>query len=73
MIHKLRDMVGSADFQVGLKESGGTRWVRPVPFPFFGGFKDRLHDAWEVLQGRAYAVRWPEHGELEDALRQGED
>lgn len=68
MIHRLADMIGSA--QDG--QSHPTRgYVRAVPLPFYGGFFDRLRDARAVIAGKAFAVRWPEGGELEDALRQG--
>lgn len=65
MIQKLRDMIGPDNAQAGLLDG---RWVRVVPCPFYGGFFDRLNDAWAVLMGRVYAVRWPEPGELEDAF-----
>jgi hypothetical protein len=65
VIHQLRDMVSGPGVQAGLP---GGRWVRAVPLPFYGGLFDRCRDAWAVIRGTAYAVRWPEAGELEDAL-----
>lgn len=65
MIHRLRDMVSGPGVQAGLPRG---RWVRAVPLPFYGGLFDRCRDALAVIQGQAYAVRWPEAGELEDAL-----
>lgn len=41
------------------------RHVRAVAMPYEG---NRLIAAWWVLTGRAYALVWPENGELEDAL-----
>lgn len=51
----------------------GTRleWVRAVPAPFYDGLLARCVAAWAVLTGRAYPVRWPEAGELEQALARG--
>jgi hypothetical protein len=70
MIHQLRDMVSGPGAQTGLP---GGRWVRAVPLPFYGGLFDRCRDAWAVIRGNAYAVRWPEAGELEDAIGVGMD
>lgn len=63
-IHRLSDMIGSSD--VGASEDG-RNYYRAVPLPFYG---DRLRAAWFVLTGKAYAVHWPELGEIEKALRQ---
>lgn len=41
------------------------RRVMAVCMPYQG---NRLVAAWWVLTGRAYALRWPEDGELEEAL-----
>jgi len=73
MIHHLRSMIGSDEASTQIAQdmgNGGARavWVRAVPSPFYGGFFDRLSDAWAVLTERAYAVQWPLPGELEDAL-----
>lgn len=76
MIHRLRDMIGDATcgVRIRLDDVDGRKrygWARAVPLPFFGGLLDRLRDAWAVIQGDAYAVVWPEPGELERALRRG--
>jgi hypothetical protein len=63
MIYTIRSLVGSADCQSGPDAKG--RWSRAVPLPFYGGY---LSAAWAVLRGRAVAVRYPESGELEQAL-----
>lgn len=62
MIHRLGSMIGSRGVSTPLG--------RAVPLPFYDGFLGRLRDAWAVLRGRAFAVRWPVSGELEEALRQ---
>lgn len=41
------------------------RWGYAVAEPYTG---NRLAAAWWVLTGRAYALKWPEPGELEAAL-----
>jgi len=38
------------------------RWVSARPLNLASiSWKNRLKDAWEVLKGRADAVRWPEN------------
>lgn len=69
MIHRLRDMIGSTHVSTHIP---GRGWARAVPLPFYGGLIDRLRDAYAVVTSRAYAVRWPDGGELEDALAQDE-
>ena len=44
----------------------GGRWARAVAEPYTA---NRLRAAWWVLTGRAFALRWPEAGDLEEALR----
>lgn len=61
-IHRLCDLIGSRNTQVGLPNG---RYVRAVPEPYTAG---KIIAAWAVLTGRAAAVKWPEPGELEDAL-----
>lgn len=39
--------------------------MRAIPEPYTA---NRLVTAWWVLKGRAYAIIWPKHGELETAL-----
>lgn len=73
MIHGLRNMIGSRNCskQVEFDTGRGTirfGWARSVPLPFYGGLLDRISDAWAVITERAFAVRWPEAGELERAL-----
>lgn len=64
MVHRLADLIG--DRHTRAQTDRG--WARAVPLPFYGGLFDRLRDAWLVLTSRAYAVRWPAAGELEQAL-----
>jgi hypothetical protein len=72
MIHSLYDMIGNAETQS--LTPVGPRCA--VPLPFMGGLFDRLRDAWAVLKGfdnngrGVAAVRWPQAGDLEAALRQ---
>lgn len=61
-IHRLADMIGSKDTQSGLP---GGQWVRAVPMPYPG---NRIKAAWMVFAGKAYAIQWPEAGDLEKAL-----
>lgn len=54
-------------------EGGGTqladgRWVRAMHLPFFFGVFPRLKQAWAVFREHAVAVKWPVHGEFEDAV-----
>jgi hypothetical protein len=71
MIHRLCDLIGSDDCHA-LTPVG---YRIAVPMPFMGGLLDRLRDAWAVLKGfdnhgrGVAAVRWPECGELEIALK----
>lgn len=64
-IHRLADMIGSANTQASMP---GGQWVRAVPLPYSGA---RLKAAWAVLRGMAYAVEWPKAGDLEKALATG--
>lgn len=61
-IHRLADMIGSKDVGAGLPDG---RWVRSVPLPYAG---NRVRAAWAVFRGQAYAVEWPQDGDLEKAL-----
>lgn len=56
---------GNVQCSSGADADGRVRWVRAVPERASFG---RLRAAWAVLTGRAEALRWPEPGELEDAL-----
>jgi len=66
MIQRLRDMIGSRDCSAGLPDG---RYVRAVPLPWNYRSRFNFRDAWAVFMGRAHAVKWPEPGELEDALK----
>ena len=60
-IHRLANMIcGDAQQQDNL-----GAWVRAVPLPYPGG---RLRAAWWILTGKAYAVQWPDPGDLERSL-----
>lgn len=60
-IHTLASIY-SANVQAGLPDG---RWVFAVADPCTWS---RWRAAWWVLTGRAYALRWPVAGELEDVL-----
>ena len=62
-VHRLKDMIGSRDTHS--TAFGFEGYFRAVPSPYRGG---RIRAAWAVLTGKAYAVKWPEPGEFEDAL-----
>jgi len=59
-IHSLADMIGDPNTT--------TPEGRAVPLPYLATFPQRLRAAWWVLAGRAFAVRWPEPGELEQCV-----
>jgi hypothetical protein len=65
VIFRLNDLIPSSDCTTQI-ETG--QWVRAMHIPFRGGLLDRLHDALAVFRGEAYAVRWPNHGEFEQAM-----
>ena len=65
MIHRLSNMIGSSQCATLHPTMG---YVRAVPGPFYGGLLDRLRDAAAVVRGDAFAVRWPEAGDLELAV-----
>jgi hypothetical protein len=65
MIFTLRDLIPHSDN--GTQIATG-QWVRAMHLPFSGGLFDRLRDARAVFKGQAVAVRWPKHGEFEQAL-----
>lgn len=66
MIHKLSDMIAPYGCEAQSQVDG--RWYRAVPMPYSETPLKRFRDAWAVLCGRVYAVRWPEVGELERAM-----
>lgn len=47
----------------------GKDWKAAIAMPYPATFWERVTAAWWVLRGRAHAVRWPQVGELEAALR----
>lgn len=70
MIYRVRDMFArpGCDAAIEVYTERGTvkqAWVRAVVHPFYG---ERLRSALAVLFGKAYAVKWPEPGELEETL-----
>jgi hypothetical protein len=77
VIFEIRDMIGSRDTttSIRVKRLGTvyTQYVRAVPEPFYDGLFARIRSSWEVVCGRAYPVAWPEAGELEQAIRAGEN
>jgi len=64
MVQHLRSMIGG----YGNSTYAKGRWVMSVPLPFYTGLLGRLRDAVQVVRGKAYAIHWPEPGELEDAM-----
>ena len=64
-VHTIHNMFGGPGVQAGLPDG---RWVTAVCEPYVPGFVGRLRTAWWVFTGRAHAVIWPEHGDLEAAL-----
>lgn len=45
------------------------RVVAAVGEPYHGTLLERIRAAWWVVSGRAYAVVWPDSGDIERALR----
>lgn len=60
MIHRLRNLYNPSVMQ----SADGRHYVFAVPEPW----GNRIADAWAVLTGRAYAFKWPEPGEVEQAI-----
>jgi hypothetical protein len=73
MIHTLKNMIGSGTdwTKVVGPLSKTIYWQRTVPLPCPPSLIERFQDAWAVLTGRAYAVQWPETGDLEKILGNG--
>lgn len=61
-IHMLRDVLGNSNCRAGHPTFGE---VRSIPLPYTA---NRWTAAWWVLTGRAYALQWPENGDLEVIL-----
>lgn len=64
-IHHLENMLGTKNAQAGLPDG---RYVRAVPVPYPGTLLERVRAAWWVFTERAYAVKWPESGDLESHI-----
>ena len=64
MIYTLLSLIPRPDCSTQLKSG---QWVAAVPLPFYGGY---LQGAWAVLCGKAVAVRYPTHGEFEEACHE---
>jgi hypothetical protein len=69
MVYRLKDLIPSANTGTPL----GDVWVRAMHLRFYEGLIGRIGSAWEVLMDRAIAVKWPEHGEFEDAVKSSMD
>lgn len=50
----------------GMPDGG---WAQAVCLPYHGTLLERVRAAWWVLTGRAYALQWPEPGDLETVMR----
>jgi hypothetical protein len=61
VVHRIDRMYSK---NVACKMSTG-RWYYAVAMPYSSG---QLRAAWEVLMGRAFAIKWPEPGDIEKAL-----
>lgn len=62
-MHYLGNLFGHPDCQ---GSDDGEHWHIAVPLPFY---YNRVLMAWNVLVGRAEAVRWPLPWEQEEVLR----
>lgn len=65
-VHSIGSIIAPQHTSVQLKD--GT-WGRCVPEPYTA---NSIRAAWEVLCGRAHAIKWPTHEELNEALRRGD-
>lgn len=61
-IHVIGSMMGSADVQT---LNGQLGWVRAIPTPYHKNLIETIRAAWWVLTGKAEAVVWPKHGEID--------
>lgn len=67
MIYRIQYIIGGIGrVSAGLPDG---RWVVAVPEQFCGGILDRVRDAVAVFTGRAVALKWPELGEIDEAIR----
>lgn len=65
-VHTINDMIAPKSVAIGLPDG---RWVRAVPEPYYVlGLLERLTAAWWVMTHRAFAVQWPQPGDLERVL-----
>jgi hypothetical protein len=64
-INTIGSMIGSKHTTAGGPQGP---WYRAVPAPYYTFGIERLRAAWWVLTGKAHAVVWPRHGDLERAL-----
>jgi hypothetical protein len=69
MIHQLRDLIPHEGCSTQIPTG---QWVRAMHEPFYGGLLDRLNDALAIIKGKAFAVKWPKHGEFEQAIIRSE-
>lgn len=68
-VHAIGDMIAPYGIEAGLPDG---RVVRAVPEPYhLLGLVERFRAASWVFTGRAHAVVWPKHGDLEQALASG--
>ncbi len=66
MIYRIGYIIGGwGRVSAGLPDG---RYVCAIPEQFCGGLIDRLNDAVAVFLGRAVALKWPELGEIDEAL-----
>lgn len=65
-VHRIDDVIASQGVGVQL---GDGSYGRAVPERFYNGLFARLRAAWQVATGRAVALEWPSHADLNRALR----
>lgn len=61
-VHDIGDVIAPRHTSVELADG---KWGRVVPEPYHG---NRLHAAWWVLTGKAFALKWPTNEDLNRAL-----
>ena len=66
-VRGIHDMIGDSNTRVMRM---GLDSFRAVPAPYPLSALERIGAAYEVLMGRAHAVKWPEPGDLERALNE---
>jgi hypothetical protein len=65
MIHNLHNLIGWKSETVLMRD--GREVLKP-PAPHPSTYRSRLKAIWAVWMGRAYVVRWPQPGDLEETL-----